>query len=1059
MKKLLPILLNLLVCLSVSVQAQNKVSGKVTSATDGTGVISSVRIKGTTRGISSDLNGNYSLSDVPPNAILIFSGIGYKATEVAVKGRTVINVALQSDNQALEEVMVVAYGTTKKSTYTGSATVVNSKTFKDAPAASFETGLIGRAAGVQVTSASGQAGSAPSIRIRGMGSMNAGNEPLYVIDGVPVVSGNQGQLNDYTYSSNNIMSTINPDDIESITILKDAAASSLYGSRAANGVVIVTTKKGKTGTPVINFKSSVGFTPSWATDNYEAAGVQEQTNMLYRVFYDYNTANGKSAEAANSDALRRLNSKFNKHGYYFQTAGTSLNENVIIKGMTDGVENREGKYFDWNDALFRTGVYQTNDLSVSGGDNNTRYYSSFSYSKDQSRIKVNDFDRVSGHINLDQNVGKHVEFISNVNIARTGQSGYNDTRNTGTNYFMQSRNLLWPFYWPTDYKTGLPYTARYGSLAYNSLYYNNEWENESITRRVTANETLNIKILPELNLKSVFSYDNSQIKDHLYYSALHFNGSGTNGYVSEMTTNVNKLVSSTTLNYNKQFGLHSVGFLAGFEAEKNKTDFERSTGTDLASSALHTVATAGTLDANAYSWANTLVSGLSRLEYNYDQKYFGSVSYRRDASSKFGPDTRWANFWSVSGAWTISKEDFMKNMGYISNLRLRASYGTNGTIPTDYYGWRSLTAYNMKYMGHPGGAIDQIGLKDLTWEESRASDAALEFGLFNQRITGSVEYFNRDSKKLLQEVPNSLVTGIESTLRNVGQINNKGIELEIGGDIISNNKIRWNASVNASFIKSKVTKLYKNQGGATGNDVVWYDPTGGDDRAQFIYREGESTLAFYGYEWAGVNPENGQNVWYVNDPKAATEGDFLFNGRGATYNYSKANYTILGSAMPDVYGGFNTSVEYSGFSLALNFNYKIGGKLYDGAFKDVADDGYYWERIRAQYYYDNMWTAENPSGSLPKLEGTDLTDAIQYSSRQMHDASFLRLKNVTLGYTLPKKLITKIRASNARVYFNGTNLLTFSKYKIADPEVNAYGTRGWETPFGKTYTLGIEFGF
>jgi len=1058
-KKSILILFGLLL-FAMFTYAQKTIRGKVTDAKDGspiTGV--SVMVKGLSgTGTSTLADGSYTIN-VPANGnILIFSYLGFIPKEISIGTSNEVNASLQEDAQTLEGVMVVAYGTAKKDTYTGSAVAINQKAIKDLPVTSFENALAGRVPGVQVTSSSGQAGATSSIRIRGIGSMNASNEPLYVIDGVPVVSGNAGQMSDYTMASNNVMSSINPADIESVTILKDAAASSLYGSRAANGVVIINTKRGKSGKPVINFKSSVGLTPSWATDNYEAAGIQEQTNMLYRIFHDVRTSAGQSEAAGNTYALTQLNNRFGRHGYKFTTAGTTLGENVIIGGMTDGLVNREGSYFDWEDALFRTAVFQTNDLSVSGGDQNTTYYSSLSYTKDQSRVKVNNFDRISGRVNLNQKVGKYIEFMTNVNFARSGQSGYNDTRNTGSNYFLQSRNLLWPFYWPTDYKTGAPFTARFGSLAQNAVYYDNEWENESITKRITANETLTVKILPELNLKSVFSYDNAQVSDHIYYSANHFNGAVTKGSVTEMTTNTNKWVSSTTLNFNKQFGLHNFGFLAGFEAEKNKTDFQRATGTDLPSSALHTVATAGVLSASAYDWGNSIVSGLSRAEYNYNQKYFLSGSFRRDGSSRLGPETRWGNFYSVAGAWKINSEEFMKNATAISNLRLRASYGVNGTLPSGNFGWRTLTGYSAKYMTQPGGGITSIADPNLTWETSYSSNLALEFGLFNNRISGTVEYFNRDSKDLLQDVPISMVTGFSSTLRNVGEINNRGLEVDLGGDIIRKDGLRWSASVNASFIKSKVTKLYSNGTTPAGQDIIWYDPTGGDARAQFIYREGQSTLTLYGYEWAGVSSINGKNVWYKNGAPAATD-DIVYNGRAATYKYANAAFTTLGDAMPDVYGGVNTDVEYKGFTLALNFNYKIGGKLYDGAFKDVADDGYYWERIRAQEYYDNMWTPTNTSGTLPKLDGNDLTDPIQYSSRQMHDASFLRLKNITLAYNLPKSLINKIGSSNARVYFNGSNLLTFSKYKIADPEVNQYGTRGWETPIGKTYTFGIELSF
>lgn len=1058
MRKSLLILCMALICMSTLAQAQTRVTGVVTSVADGVPIPgASILIKGTTRGISTGANGSYTLDNVPSGAILVFSSIGFQTIEAPLNGRSTINIALQSSDKSLDEVIVVAYGTSTKGTYTGAASVVKGETIKNTPVTSFESTLNGRVAGVQVTASSGQAGAVSNIRIRGIGSMNASNEPLYVIDGVPTISGNAGQMGDYTFTTNNVMSSLNPADIESITVLKDAAASSLYGSRAANGVVLITTKKGKSGRPVINFKSSVALTPTWATDNYEPAGIQEQTNMLYRIFHDLNTSNQKTEAQANADALAKLKSRFNKHGYDFSTAGTGLGENVIITGLKDGVVNREGQYFDWEDALFRTAVYQTNDLSVSGGDENTAYYSSLSYTKDQSRVKINDFDRIAGRINLSQKVGKHVEFISNVNVARSGQSGFNDTRNTGSNYFFQTRNLLWPFYWPTDYKTGQPFTARFGSLAQNAVYYDNEWENSSITRRIIANETLNIKFLPELNLKSIFSYDNAQVKDHIYYSAIHFNGSATKGAVHEITTNTNKLVSSTTLNFAKQYGLHNIGLMAGFEVEKNETDLQRSSGTDLPASSLHTVSTAGVLSANAFSFGNTLASVLSRAEYNYNQKYYASASLRRDGSSRLGPDTRWGNFWSVAGAWRISQEEFMKSAEYISNLRLRASYGTNGTFPDGNYGWRAQTGYGLKYMTQAGGGVITIVDPNITWETSYSSNFALEFGLLKNRINGTVEYFSRDSKDLLQDVNISMTTGFLSTLRNIGEINNRGLELELGGDIISNEGFRWSASVNASFIKSKVTRLYRLEG--KPQDRIWRDPTGGDTRSQFIYREGESTLSFYGYEWAGVNPDNGRNVWYKNGATGEDPDALSFNGREATYNYNKAAQVIFGDANPDVYGGFNTDAEYKGFSLGLNFNYKIGGKLYDGAFKDVADDGYYWERIRAQEYYDNMWTPDNTGGTLPKLDGNDLTDPMQYSSRQMHDASFLRLKNITLGYNLPKPLLGKIGVNSARLYFNGGNLLTFSKYKIADPEVNQYGTRGWETPFGKTYTFGLEFSF
>ncbi len=566
-EKVLLLVVCLLTSTGVSLAQTVTVSGKVISEEDNEPVIgATVVVKGTLLGSVTDIEGWFSISNVPSTAkSLSVSYVGMKTIEVTIKPNLII--LLTSDAALLDEIMVVAYGTAKKSSYTGSASLVQSEAIRDLPTTSFQNALQGKVAGLQITSSSGQAGSAPSIRIRGNGSMNASNEPLYVIDGVPVVSGNIGQLSDYTINStNNVMNTLNPEDIESISVLKDAAASSLYGSRAANGVILITTKRGKEGKPVVSLKASMGFTPGWATDNYEAASTQEQVNMLYMVFHDYNTSNGRTEEYANTNAISRLNTKFNKHGYSFSTEGPGLYENVIISEYDNS--GRAGKYFDWEDAYFRTAVYQTYDLSVSGGSAATSYYTSLSYTKDEGRLRVNNFDRVSGRVNLTQKVGDVFEISTNVNLARTTKEGYNDSRSTGDNYYMQTRNLLWGLYWPTDYTTDQPWTLRYGSYAYNNLYYDEQWENQSINNRLSATETITLHLLPGLNVRSILSYDNNTVKDHIYYSANHYSGSSKGGTVSEMRTVYEKIVSSTTADYSLSVQDHTFGALVGFEAEK-----------------------------------------------------------------------------------------------------------------------------------------------------------------------------------------------------------------------------------------------------------------------------------------------------------------------------------------------------------------------------------------------------------------------------------------------------------------------------------------------------------
>lgn len=1109
MKKLM---LVVLAALMVNVAfAQVKVTGKVTSSSDGQSIpFASVIIKGTMTGVATDDDGVYVLEKVPANATLLFSSIGYNDVEVAVNGRAVVNIQLSPNAESLEETIVVAYGTAKKGTYTGAASVVKQESIKDVPATSFEGALAGKISGLQITQSSGQAGAASEIRLRGIGSMNASNEPLYVIDGVPVSSGDIGQMSDYTYATNNIMNTLNPSDIESITVLKDAAASSLYGSRAANGVIMITTKKGKQGKPTINFKASVGLTPSWATKNYEAASVMENAEMLYEVFYDVQESDGEDADYSTRYAAWQMNNRFSKHGYAIIPKGTGrydgLNITSIIgkqndvkyyfdrsssgktaysRMLNDGWFentniNREGKYFDWDDAYFRTSVYQTYDLSVSGGNDFATYYSSLSYTKNQGRVIFNDFSRISGKVNVNMKVGKHVELNTNVDIANTQQTGFNDTRNTNSNFFMQTRNLLWGMYWPTYYQkvtsvssailseheVGDPYVDRYGSLAQNQLYYKDLWENTSKTFKVRASETLTVHILDGLDAKTIFSYDNTEVKDHIYFSPDHFSGKSDNGSVSDMATQYKKLVSSSTLNFNKSFGEHTIGALAGFELESNRTDFVRASATNMSTNALHTVKTGGTFDANGYWWGNNMMSFISRLEYNYGGRYYLSGSFRRDGSSKLGPETRWGNFWSVAGSWRISNESFLKDNEVLSNLRLRASYGVNGTLPGSNNGWRTLASYNYQYNGNPGGALSTAADARLTWEDNYTTNVALEFGFLNNRINGSVEYYNRDSKNLLQSVPVSYTTGFSSTLRNIGQINNKGFEFELSGDIIKTKDWTWNLGFTGSTLKSTVVKLYN------GEDIEWSDPTGGDGRCDYIYREGQSTLAVFGYEYAGVNPENGAAMFYVNNPekeaKLLASGDAYKHYKdGRTVvdceddisAYEQCERVIIADLNPKFFGGINTSVEWKGLSLNLGFIYKLGSKLYDGAEKDVNDGGYYWERTRSKYVYDHRWTKPGQITDVPKLRGNDQECQMATSTMHIHSGDFLRLKNLTLSYSLPKKLMNGAHMNSCRFYFTGQNLLTFAKWKEVDPEVNTYGTRGWETPIGKTYTFGVELSF
>jgi TonB-linked SusC/RagA family outer membrane protein len=500
-------------------------------------------------GTSTDVDGNFVFERCPSDAVLVFSYIGYTSTRITVAGRSVVNVVLNPDALALEEVMVVAYGTAKKGTFTGSASVVRNEAIKDVPALSFENALSGKVAGLHFAPGSGQVGSVSTIRIRGTGSINASNEPLYVVDGVPVISGDMSQLGYESWSgvgisSNNIMATLNPNDIESITVLKDAAAASLYGSRAANGVILITTKSGTQGRARVTFKANVGVTPDYAYNNMISVTPEQNRELVYETFYNWRLDVGDTPEEA---------------AIYSQINGLDLYIPKDPRG-----------FFDWEKALFRTGIYQDYDVSVSGGNQETKYYLSAAYTNERGRVIQNSMERFSGRVNLTQKIGKHVEVGANLNLSNMDKYGFDDSRSYSYNYFYMVRNLLHPDYFPTDIE-GNQIKTRYMSYVYNMLYYQDLESRKSNTFRLSSTEHISVDILPYLKFRTVFNYDYSRVDDKRYLSPEHFAVTSTNGSVGMYGTKHVKVVSSSTLSFDKTFAKHNLSALAGFEAEVYQT--------------------------------------------------------------------------------------------------------------------------------------------------------------------------------------------------------------------------------------------------------------------------------------------------------------------------------------------------------------------------------------------------------------------------------------------------------------------------------------------------------
>ena len=1043
----------IIVCLvmGAGVMAQTStVSGTVFAEDNNEPIIgASVLVKGTTLGAVTDIEGKFTILNVPGTAkTVIVSFVGMQKVEAAIK--PAMKVVLKSDSELLDEVMVVAYGTAKKSSYAGSASLVKADALKDIPTTSFENALNGKVAGLQLTNNSGQAGSAPAIRIRGIGSMNAGNEPLYVVDGVPVSSGNTGQMSGELYSTNNIMNTLNPEDIESISVLKDAAASSLYGSRAANGVILITTKKGQIGKPVVTLKAEVGFTPCWATDNYETASVQENVNMLYTVFHDARTSGkGETDEKAAAYAIGQLNSRFNKHGYQFTTNGTGAYENVNILEYDNS--GRGGKYYDWDKAYFRTAIYQTYDMSVSGATQNTNYYTSLSYTQDEGRLKMNSFDRVSGRLNLTQKVGKFLELTTNASLARTKKSGYNDTRNTGSNYFMQTRNLLWGLYWPTDYKTGELWTERYGSYAYNGLYYDKEWENGSTSTKIIAAETLTLHLMPGLDLRSIYSYDNTTVKDYIYYSANHYKGSADNGNVNEYRTTYEKMVTSTTANYTGTFDKHTVGTMVGFEAEKNKTDYVRATGSNLAVSTIHTVSTAGTQTSAGYSWGNSMVSVLSKLDYNYDERYFISGSYRRDGSSAFSyTGNQWQNFYSVGLGWLMSEEAWMKDITWLDMLKLKGSWGTLGNQNLDraYPAEPLLTNAYSAVFGtpsaiYPGYQLAYLPNPKLRWEKVEAWEAGAEANFLRNRLHFEGVYYKKKTKDLLAEVPG--ISGTVPGIGNLGSIENSGVELALSWrDRIGD--WNYNIGMNLATIKNKVLSLVQE-----GYSII------AGDKQQSYTMAGYPIGYFYGYKVEGVYQTQEE---IEHSPKntlaTVTPGDLKFRDVNGDGEITTADRTMIGNPTPDVTYGFTLGLGYKNWELAVDMMGQGGNQIYR------TWDNYNWSQFNFMEQRMDRWHGEGTSNTQPLLNTKHTINNLN-SEYYIEDGSFFRIRNVSLAYNFDKALISKIGMQALKLYVNIQNLKTWKHNTGYTPELGgsaiAFGVDDGSYPMPAIYTFGFNLTF
>ena len=996
--------------------AQTQVQGTIVDEQGEPVIGASVLVKGTTTGTVTNIDGEFALS-APSNGTLVISYVGMQTMEVAVSPR--IRVILRSDAELLDEVVVTGYGTFKKSSFTGSAATVSTDMLKDVPVTSVSDKLAGNVAGVQINSMSGQPGATESIRIRGMGSINAGNNPLYVIDGVPVLSGDMSGFN-YADAGTSILSTLNSSDIENITVIKDAAAASLYGSRAANGVIVITTKKGKAGKTVFNLKANWGFS-NMAVDYRPTLDGDARREILHFGLQNYAKYNeGKSDAEAKAYADANIDTYAPKPW----------------SGWTD-----------WRKQLLRTGKYQNYDVSAQGGNEKTKFYSSISYSKQEGIFENSGMDRITGSVNVSHQASDKLTIDVNSLFGFTDQSSVSEGYSFSSP-IMAFSSMVSPSSYPYNKDGTLAsYFPAIGDSWANPLRaIKYTWNKNKLTRTFnTISGTYTI--IKGLKLKEVLSYDFNQNASSAWWSPKSLDGHTANGVFQKYMINTSKLNTQTQLTYDRSFDrVHNLSVLLGYETEAYKNENTYSAGSNYANleDPKPEIENAATNNSSSHISEYRMLSYLGRVDYNYDSKYYVSASYRRDGSSRLAKANRWGDFWSLSGSWRLTNEPFMESIREkVTDTKIRASYGVNGTQPWRYYDFLPVYSFGYNYDGQVGTSESTPGNANLKWEKNYAFNAGIDLTFFN-RFTLTVEWYTRKTQDLLIERPISGTVGFvnryneANELVNIGAMRNSGIELELRSTNVQKKDFTWSTTLTLAHNKNKVLTLDGKQ-----NQI----PDG-----RVVHRIGEPYNAFYAYEYAGVDPKTGKELYYKNTNDA--------HARETTTDESQARKTIIGYADPKVTGGLTNTLTWKFIDLNFTFTYSFGGKVYDGVnWLHSNGGGRYLMYGAIPSYYKKEDTWQNP-GDNAKLPLFSTANRAVHSSRWLLSSDHVRLKNLTLGFTLPTKLAKKAGFDRIRAYMSGNNLLTFkSKDLYVDPENTPSGVVYFRAPAMRTVTFGVELGF
>ena len=1037
-------------CLSAFAQ-QLQVTGTVKDHTGNPVAGATILVEGSTTGTTSNADGSYSIT-APSDATLLVSFIGYQPQQIAVAGKSRIDITLKEDTQSSDDVIVVAFGTAKKEAFTGSANVIKSDDIAKSQQSNVAQALAGKVAGVQLTNSSGQPGAAPDIRIRGFSSLNAGNSPLWIVDGMPY----SGDLNN-----------LNPNDIESMTVLKDAASNALYGARGANGVVMITTKKAKSKDAIITVDAKWGVNSRAVKDYEYITNPAQFYETHYNALKNYYLDSGMSTMEAHLKANQNLTGSANDGGLGYMVYTVPEGQEFIgINGKVNPQATLgrrlvyEGQEYyvrpdDWTDAAFRTSLRQEYNISIAGSGDKTSVYASFGYLNNEGIAYNSDMDRFTTRLKLDYQAKDWLKMGANATYARFHYNQIDDDGSSGSsgNVFAYTTTIgpIYPLY-IRDGNGNILYNEDgiklydYGQNAgmERSIFTNSNALSESrLNTQASEGNAFNGTAFFDISFLKDFKFTfnagvtldetrSTVIKNPYFGQFASEEGLLSKGHSRQLEFNTQQI-----LNYTKQIGQHNVNVMVGHEYYNANTY-------SLSASKSHMLTEdndelAGAIidkqSASSYRTEYNNEGYFARVMYDYANKYFFSASFRRDASSRFHPDHRWGNFWSLGGAWIISREDFMANtQSWLDNLKLKASIGSQGN---DNIGnFRYTNTYTIENAnGEVSTVFNAKGAEDITWETNTNFNAGVEFSLLQGKISGGVEYFLRKTTDMLLSFPVPPSMGYSSYYANVGDMHNSGIEIELNYTPIRREKLQWDINLNMTHLRNRITMLPAER----RNKVV--EGYEGYVSGTTFYGEGLPMYTFYMKKYAGVSDE-GKSMWYMDETDS--EGN-LTGRRVTTTEFAKATDYLCGDPIPDLYGGFGTSLNFYGFDLSVAFTYQIGGLAYDSGYAAAMyspankSTGMNWHKDIL-----NAWTPENSTSNIPRLQYEDQNQNAQ-SDRFLMDASYLNLQNINFGYTLPSKITQKFGVDRVRIYLACENVYYWSKRQGFDPRYSYSGATSQAT--------------